>query len=81
MISVNECRKVLGHSANNLTDLEIESIRDGFYAQAYVIFDLWAKEKLSNKIYNKYCQTKSMCYNINGHNLEGKGSSFNRKGA
>jgi len=45
MISINKCRKILGETANNLSDQEIREIRDHLYSLAYLFFDLWAKKE------------------------------------
>ena len=51
MISIEKYKKILGPEAQNLTDKEIEQIRDAQYKLANVLFDMWQEdEKENNKI-------------------------------
>lgn len=45
MISLSKFRELLGDDAQDLTDEEIERIRDAQYQFAKLVFDKWAKEK------------------------------------
>lgn len=45
MISIEKYKKILGPEAQNLTDKEIEQIRDAQYKLADVLFDMWWEDK------------------------------------
>ena len=45
MISIEKYKKILGPEAQNLTDKEIEQIRDAQYKLAEVLFDMWWKDE------------------------------------
>ena len=49
MISVEKFKKLLGPEAQNLTDKEIEQIRDSQYQLADIAFDMWVKDKKDDK--------------------------------
>ncbi|MDD3101573.1 MAG: hypothetical protein PHE59_00270 [Patescibacteria group bacterium] len=48
MLDLEKCREIIGKEAKNLTDQQIESIRDNLYAQAYIIFDFWQKDEIKH---------------------------------
>ncbi len=50
MISVDKFKKLLGSEAQNLTDKEIEQIRNSQYQLAEIVFDMWRN---NNKICHK----------------------------
>ena len=45
MISIEKYKKILGSEAQNLSDEEIEQIRDAQYKLAEVFFDMWWEDK------------------------------------
>jgi len=45
MIPLSKFKEKLGESANNLSDCEIEKVRDLQYQFADVLFDMWVKDK------------------------------------
>ena len=45
MISIEKYKKILGKEAQNLTDEEIEQIRDAQYKLADILFDMWQEDK------------------------------------
>ena len=45
MITLSKFKKLLGEEANNLTDEQIEEIRNTLYQLVEIIFDKWMKEK------------------------------------
>lgn len=49
MISVEKFKQLLGSEAQNLSDKEIEQIRDYQYQLAGIAFDIWWKDKKENK--------------------------------
>lgn len=49
MLSITECRKILGDKAKNLSDENIEAIRDALYLQANLVFNNWQKSCLPAK--------------------------------
>jgi hypothetical protein len=52
MISLDEFRKILGETAINMTDEEVESVRKIQYKFAEAIFDKWLDDR-ENKVQNK----------------------------
>ena len=48
MIALEKFKQLLGKAANDLTDKEIEDIRDLEYRIADAIIDLWRREQLSD---------------------------------
>ena len=48
MIALPAYKKLLGEEAQNLTDKEIEQIRDVQYQFAELAFYMWAKQKKLN---------------------------------
>lgn len=53
MISISKFRKITGKEAGNLTDKQIEEIRDAQYQFAELAFEIWAEKKNLGKINNK----------------------------
>ena len=49
MLTLEQCKKILGNKAQNLTDSEIESIRDELYIAANLAFSHWQKNRSSTK--------------------------------
>lgn len=49
MISIEKFKKLLGSEAQNLTDEEIEQIRNSQYQLAEIAFDMWYKDKKDKK--------------------------------
>jgi len=49
MISIKKAREILGDKYKNLSDEEIEKIRDEVYQLANLVFDSWLKKKQSEK--------------------------------
>ena len=49
MISIEKFKKLLGSEAQNLTDKEIEQIRNDQYKLADILFDMWRKNKKIKK--------------------------------
>lgn len=45
MISISKCRKLIGIKAKNMTDEEVEEVRDQLYQLANLAFDNWLEEK------------------------------------
>ena len=45
MISIEKYKKILGSEAQNLSDEEIEQIRDAQYKLADVLFDMWWEDE------------------------------------
>ncbi len=45
MLSIEQCKKVLGDKVKNLTDESIEEIRDALYIQANLAFNHWQKSR------------------------------------
>jgi hypothetical protein len=43
-LSIEECRKLLGSAAENMTDAQIESERDQMVALAHIVFDQFTEE-------------------------------------
>ena len=52
-ISIAEFKKLLGSEAQNLTDKEIEQIRNDQYKLADILFEMWWKDKKDNKKLSK----------------------------
>ena len=49
MISLSKFKEILGEDARDLTDQEIEEIRDAQYKLAELAFEFWQKNKNFNK--------------------------------
>ena len=49
MISIEKFKKILGPKAQNLSDEEIEQIRDAQYRLSDILFDMWWEDKKENK--------------------------------
>lgn len=49
MISIEKFKKLLGSEAQNLTDKEIEQLRNTQYQLADILFDMWWKDKKEKK--------------------------------
>ncbi|HRY76631.1 MAG TPA: hypothetical protein P5524_00485 [Candidatus Paceibacterota bacterium] len=49
MLSVEQCKKILGDKAKNYTDEKIEAIRDQLYILANLAFGHWQKNCSSAK--------------------------------
>lgn len=49
MISIEKFKQLLGSEAHNLSDKEIEQIRDSQYQLADIAFDMWQEDKKYNK--------------------------------
>ncbi len=49
MLSIESLRKVDGVATKNLTDEEIEKLRENFYSITNLMFDDWCEEKFSSK--------------------------------
>lgn len=49
MITIEKFKQLLGSEAQNLTDKEIEEIRDSQYQLADIVFDMWWEDKKENK--------------------------------
>ncbi len=49
MISIEKFKQLLGSEAQNLTDKEIEQIRDSQYQLADIAFDMWQEDKKDKK--------------------------------
>lgn len=50
MISIEKFKQLLGSEAQNLTDKEIEQIRDSQYQLADIAFDMWQEDKKIKKL-------------------------------
>ena len=48
MLSTNRCRQILGPSVE-LTEAELERVRDDLYALAHVVVDIVARKKAREK--------------------------------
>ncbi|MEJ0053154.1 MAG: hypothetical protein WDN10_00275 [bacterium] len=46
MLSIAQCKKVLGNEANLLSDEAVEAVRDELYIAANLAFDSWQKKGL-----------------------------------
>jgi len=44
MLNIEECRKVLGDTANNMTDEEIKEVRDSLYVMAELALDTYIEK-------------------------------------
>ncbi len=49
MLSIEQCKKILGEKAKNLSDENIEAIRDALYVQANLLFNHWQRSSCSIK--------------------------------
>ncbi len=49
MISIEKFKQLLGSEAQNLTDKEVEQVRDSQYQLAGIAFDMWQENKKENK--------------------------------
>lgn len=49
MISIEKFKQLLGSEAQNLTDKEIEQIRDSQYQLDDIAFDMWQEDKNNKK--------------------------------
>ena len=49
MLSIERCRKILGTKAENLTDEEIEKVRDELYIGANLAFENWRRCTSTNE--------------------------------
>lgn len=49
MLAITQCKKVLGEKARDLTDEQIEAIRDQLYIAANLAFTHWQKNCSSTK--------------------------------
>jgi hypothetical protein len=45
MINLSAFKQLLGEDAQDMTDTEIEQVRDAQYQLAEIMFSMWAKEK------------------------------------
>lgn len=45
MIALAKYKQLLGNEGENLTDAEVEELRDAQYRMARIAFEMWSKEK------------------------------------
>ena len=53
MILISKFRKITGKEAENLTNKQIEEIRDAQYQFAELAFEVWAKDRKLNTKHTK----------------------------
>jgi hypothetical protein len=50
MISLEQFRKLLGKSGENMNDIQIEHIREAQYQIAEIVFKMWQEKRKSAKL-------------------------------
>ncbi len=48
MISIEECRKILGESCSSMTDEQIEDLRNNLYKLTESVIDKYLKDEFEN---------------------------------
>jgi len=48
MISISKCRELIGPKGQDLTDQEVEEIREKLYELASLAFEDWWQQKIKN---------------------------------
>jgi len=59
MLSIEQTKKLLKDP--NISDKEIEEIRDGFRMLAEIIFEKWQQEKQTKRVQKLYPQKEALC--------------------